>query len=463
MGVGSIVSRIVYLHVAAILVASIFMPLALYTVLRDAAEELHHRALSGQANEIAQYLHAEPGGSLVLSLPPSVRELYAESYGRYEFSVLDDGGRVAVSSAAEPAPKAAGPSGLSAVPHFFQYRRGEKLLYGADIPETVAGRRVWVQVSEDLQHRDVLIDDIVTDFFVDVGWVPIPILVVLLIIDIGIFWRALRPVVQASALAASIGPSRTDVRLPTAGMPREIVPLVQAVNAAFDRLEQGFRAQRDFTADAAHELRTPLAILRTHVDTLGDEAVARALRTDIAGMSRITNQLLEIAELETLVVAPEQRTDLSALCVEVAGFLAPLALAQGKQVAVTGADGAIWVEGDGETLFQALRNLAENAVAHTPLGSTVELRPSAPGSVDVLDRGPGVPVAARQQIFRRFWRADRRRPGSGGLGLAIVARIVEAHGGSIGVEDRAGGGAVFSLRLRPVGEVTARSDSVGNG
>jgi signal transduction histidine kinase len=295
----------------------------------------------------------------------------------------------------------------------------------------------------------VLIDDIVADFFVDVGWVPIPILVLLLVIDIAIFWRALRPVVQASALAANIGPARTDVRLPTAGMPREIVPLVQAVNAAFDRLEQGIRAQRDFTADAAHELRTPLTILRTHVDTLGDDAVTRALRSDIAGMSRIINQLLEIAELETLVVAPEQRTDLHAACTEVAGFLAPLALAQGKQVAVTGTDAEIWVKGDAETLYQALRNLAENAIAYTPAGSTVELRPAPPGSVEVLDRGPGVPEAARQHIFRRFWRADRRRPGGGGLGLAIVARIVEAHGGSIAVDDRAGGGAVFSLKLPP--------------
>jgi signal transduction histidine kinase len=447
MVVRSIVSRIVYLHIAAILVASIFLPLALYKVLRDAAEDLHHRALGEQADEIARYLHAESDGTLALDLPPLLRELYAQSYGRYEFSVLDSAGKVIVSSQAD-AP-AFGAAAFPTQPRFFEYRRGPKLLYGADIPEMVGEHSLWVQVSEDLQHRDVLIDDIVADFFVDVGWVPIPVLVLLLIIDIGIFWRALRPVVQASALAANIGPARTDVRLPTSGMPSEIVPLVRAVNAAFDRLEQGIRAQRDFTADAAHELRTPLTVLRTHIDTLGDDAVTQALRSDIAGMSRIINQLLEIAELETLVVSPEQRTDLRALCVEVAGFLAPLALAQGKQVAVTGTEAEIWVKGDGETLFQALRNLAENAVAYTAADTVVELRPASPGSVEVLDRGPGVPAAARPHIFRRFWRADRRRPGGGGLGLSIVARIVEAHGGSIAVEDRTGGGAVFILSLPP--------------
>jgi signal transduction histidine kinase len=447
LGVGSIVSRIAYLHIAAILVTSIFMPLALYKVLSDAAEDLHHRALSGQADEIASYLHVGPDGALVLSMPPVLRDLYAESYGRYEFSVLDATGHVIVASA--PAPTAAAVPSTPMRPHYFEYRRGTKQLYGADIPETVAGRPIWVQVSEDQQHRDVLIDDIVAEFFVNVGWVPVPILVALLLIDIGIFWRALRPVVQASALAASIGPARTDVRLPTVGMPREIVPLVLAVNAAFDRLEQGIRVQREFAADAAHELRTPLAILRTHVDTLSDDATTKALRSDIAGMSRIVNQLLEIAELETLIVGPDQRTDLHALAIEVTAFLAPLALAQGKQLAVTGVDGEIWVKGDAETLFQALRNLAENAVAHTGAGTTVEMHVMAPGTVDILDRGPGVPQEARAQIFRRFWRADRRRSGGGGLGLAIVARIVEAHRGSIAVNDRAGGGAVFTMNLQP--------------
>jgi signal transduction histidine kinase len=443
MGSGSIVSRIAYLHVAAILVTSIFMPLALYKVLSAAADDLHHHALTSRADEIARYLHAEPDGSLSLVMPPALRALYAESYGRYEFSVLDSAGKVLVPSSAPLPP--AGPL----EPRFFEYRQGDKLLYAATVPETVDSRALWIQVSEDLQHRDVLIDDIVADFLVDVGWVPVPFLAALLLIDIAIFWRALRPVVQASALAANIGPARTDVRLPTDGMPSEIVPLVKAVNGAFDRLEQGLRVQREFTADAAHELRTPLAILMTHIEMLGDAKISQALRGDIAGMSRIINQLLEIAELQSLVVAPEQRTELRSLCVEVAAFLAPLALAQDKQVEVAGEEGEFWIEGNAETLFQALRNLIENAIAHTPRGTAVEVHVLAPGTVDVLDRGPGVPVAARQDIFRRFWRADRRRPGGGGLGLAIVARILEAHRGTITVGDRPGGGAVFSMRLPP--------------
>src|SRR5581483_11274379 len=120
-----------------------------------------------------------------------------------------------------------------------------------------------------------------------------------LAIDIVIFRRALRPLVDASEMAQKINPKRTDVRLSPKKIPNEILPLVQAVNQALDRLEAGFRVQREFTADAAHELRTPLTILRSRIDTLADRQVAEALRQDIAGMSRIVSQLLDIAELET--------------------------------------------------------------------------------------------------------------------------------------------------------------------
>jgi len=116
----------------------------------------------------------------------------------------------------------------------------------------------------------VLIDDIVAEFITRVGWITAPILLLLLVIDVVIFRRALRPIIAASALAERIGPARTELRLPEEGMPQEVVPLVHAVNQALDRLEEGFRGQRERTADDAHELRTPLAILRTQIDMISD-------------------------------------------------------------------------------------------------------------------------------------------------------------------------------------------------
>jgi signal transduction histidine kinase len=296
----------------------------------------------------------------------------------------------------------------------------------------------------------VLIDDIVADFYKNVGWITLPILLVLLIADIAIFRRALRPLWQASEIARDIGPTRTDLRLPTEEIPREVRPLVSAINLALDRLEEGFRIQRDFTADAAHELRTPLSILRSRLDTLEDKQVGETLRRDVDGMAHIISQLLDIAELDSFVVDPAEKADLRSVTAEVAEFVAPLALTQGKDVALFGETEPVWVKGNPEMLGRAIRNLAENAINHTAPGTTVEFFIGEDGTVSVLDQGPGVAEDERNLIFQRFWRRDRRKAGSTGLGLSIVQRIAELHSATITLENRRPSGARFSLKFTPL-------------
>ena len=238
-------------------------------------------------------------------------------------------------------------------------------LYGATVRIDLHGRPILVQVVEDVLHRDVLIDDILAQFLTHVGWVTAPILLLLLVIDVAIFRRAMQPVVAASSLAGEIGPDRMELRLPEAAMPLEVLPLVQAVNRALDRLDAGFRAQREFTADAAHELRTPLAILRTQIDMIEDRELAEPLRHDVESMSRLVNQLLEISELDSFFISEGETADLVAIATEVAAFLAPLAVSQGKTFAVTGARRPVRVRGNSDAIARAVRNLAENALAHT--------------------------------------------------------------------------------------------------
>jgi signal transduction histidine kinase len=255
---------------------------------------------------------------------------------------------------------------------------------------------------------------------------------------------------EASNTAASIGPQRTELRLPEQSMPVEVAPLVHAVNQALDRLEAGYRAQRDFTADMAHELRTPLAIVRARVDSLEPGPVREALRTDLVSMTRTVNQVLDIAELESFIVATDARADLQEVCADAVGFMAPLAVEMSKTISLTGETDPVWVRGVAEALFRAVRNLIENAIRHTPPGVSIEVEVSADGVVRVSDDGPGVPAADRDRIFRRFWRRDRARGDSRGLGLTIVARVAEAHDGSVSVDNAPDGGAVFTFRLRPV-------------
>jgi signal transduction histidine kinase len=445
----SVLSRIVALHVAAIVVTSLCLPLALYLMLQSAAQQLHQGALRDQAAEILRYLASAPHETLKLSLPPDIALFYSSGYGRAAFSVLDAGGRVLFSSLPGHGailPLRPPPSRTD----FFQRRyRGDEFA-GAAVPAVLDGREVVIEVAEDLANRDVLIDDIADQFLVRVGWVTVPLLLLLLGIDVWIFRGAMQPIVAASNRAAQIGPGNTGLRLPEADLPREVMPLVRAVNQALDRLDAGFRSQREFTADAAHELRTPLAILSMQIDTIDDRELAAALRNDVDNMTRLVNQLLEFAELESLVVDADASAELGAVAAEVVASIAPLAVSQAKAVALVAADRSVWVHGEPYTLGRALRNLVDNALTHSAPGTTVEILVDRAGALHVMDRGPGVPPDARTRIFRRFWRRDRRHPGHAGLGLAIVARIAEMHGASVAVADRPGGGAVFSLRFPAV-------------
>jgi signal transduction histidine kinase len=442
----SIISRIVILHVIAVAITSVLMSVALSWLLNMATNNIHNDAMEEQAVSLAAHLVLEPDGRLSLVLPPNLQGFYSQPYGRYSYAVIDDTGKTLFSSLANNAPIFASDPRAGTV-QFLETRKGEAAISGASVRRNVGGKTVWVQAAEDLANSDVLIDDIVEDFYRHVGWITLPILLVLLVIDIAIFRRALLPLRQASEIAQHITPARTDIRLPVQEIPTEVRPLVSAINKALDRLDEGFRLQREFTADAAHELRTPLSILRTRVETLDNPGIAKALHQDIESMSRVVGQLLDIAELEAFAIDPAEVADLQAAAAEVAGFIAPLALEQGREIALLGATAPVLVKGNAEMIKRAIRNLAENAIRHAPKDTVVEFVVEDNGTVTVQDRGPGISDEERELIFRRFWRRDRNSQGSSGLGLSIVQRIAELHGASIEVERRVMGGAQFSLHF----------------
>jgi signal transduction histidine kinase len=444
----SIISRIVFLHVVAVVITSILMSLALSWLLSYATNNIHNEAMEEQAVAVGEHLRKTFDGRLELDLPLDLLGLYSQEYGRYSYAVVDADGKVQFSSLKDHTALFPADPRASEVT-FLQQKRGEATVSGASVRKLVDGQALWIQAGEDLGNRDVLTDDIVADFYKNVGWITLPILLILLITDIAIFRRALQPLRLASEIAENIGPARPGLRLPTDEIPQEVRPLVAAVNQGLDRLEEAFRIQRDFTADAAHELRTPLSVLRTRLDLLKDRDAIKALQRDVDGMAHVVSQLLEIAELDSFVVDPQESADLSSVAADIAEFVAPLALAQGKDIALSGATEPVWVKGNSEMLGRALRNLAENAINHTAAGSTVEFVVDRDGAVSVLDSGPGISDEERNLIFQRFWRRDRRKAGSSGLGLSIVQRVAELNSATVTVENRRPTGACFSLRFVP--------------
>ncbi|MBT3781764.1 MAG: HAMP domain-containing histidine kinase, partial [Rhodospirillaceae bacterium] len=247
--------------------------------------------------------------------------------------------------------------------------------------------------------------------------------------------------------ASRIGPHSTDIRLPLLNIPNEVRPLVEAINDALDRLEKGFLLQRQFTANAAHELRTPLAILNARLDEMNDSETAASLAVDIQRMNRLVEQLLRVSRLDAQDMAMDDDIDLNAIAAEIVGYLAPLAIAAGQTLSLSPAEGPVMVRGNKGALSDALRNLLENAMQHSPRDGEIMVEVSAGGTIAVSDHGAGVSEADRPHIFERFWRGRERSETGSGLGLAIVSETAAAHGGTVIVANNPGAGASFTIRL----------------
>ncbi len=259
----------------------------------------------------------------------------------------------------------------------------------------------------------------------------------------------LRPVRAAAEAARRLVPGRHQAGLPVEGVPAEILPLVTATNAAFDRVEKEHERQRRFIANAAHELRTPIAILSLRLDELPDGKAKQRLQLDIRRLTMLANQLLDLERMRHAHALDDAGTvypvEMVALARDVVAEMAPLALATGSDIAFHSAVSRWEIEGDEQSLRSVLLNLLGNALAHGGPGVQVELRIGADGLLEVADSGPGVPENAQEQVFEAFQRAGGSGAGAG-LGLYIVREVLRAHGASIELRDGKPG-AVFRLRF----------------
>ncbi len=420
----------------------------LYLKVDATVRALREKTLIEQGQQIAQYLSVSRDGSVHLELPAKLSEAYNQADGEYHYAVREEDGQVLFASGQEIGPVPIFKRRLHKTYHYDPDGPGELEFFGAAVQVSVGSKTLIVQVEQAGSHTERLIDEVTDEFLTDGGWLGVPLFLIMLAVSILTIRGSLAPLRSLSRQAARITPGRTDLRLPEARLPRELLPLVRAANSALDRLDGGFRMQQEFTADAAHELRTPLAVLGAHIDTLADRKVADALRKDVEAMTRVVSQLLAVARLEALAVPEDERAELNALAGQAAADLGRLAVLGGKSITLETTDAPVLVQGDPPSLGVALRNLIENALAHAPVGTAVRIKVTDEPAIEVNDAGPGVPAAVHDKVFLRFWRTDRTRSGAG-LGLANVQRTMEAHGGSVTIDDAPEGGARFTMHFPP--------------
>ena len=260
--------------------------------------------------------------------------------------------------------------------------------------------------------------------------------------------RTLRPVEQLRAGAEAVTAADPARRLPVPAAEDEVRRLAETLNGMLDRLESGTTRQRAFVADAAHELRSPLAAVRTtlevalvHPDPEGAEATLRTALEETVRLGRLVDDLLLLARLDAAAPRRVTRVDLADVVADVVPALAPHAQLSAEPAAVLG---------DRDGLGRVVRNLVENAVRHAASDVRVTVTDGQQVELLVDDDGPGIPAAERERVFDRFHRVDSprsREAGGAGLGLAIVRELVTTMGGTVAAEPSPLGGSRFLVRL----------------
>lgn len=276
-----------------------------------------------------------------------------------------------------------------------------------------------------------------------------PMLIGAMAITWFVVWRGLAPLRDTARDLARIDMNSLDQRIPINGAPAEVTPFLDALNQALSRLDAGVEAQRRFIANAAHELRTPIAIMRAHTDNPDEASFREDMKRDIRRMQTLVEQLLVTARVFSRRSTFDEDIDMVGTVLAVVADYMPLVLESKRRIEFESSPASPIVRGNRLALESVVGNLINNALRAEPEGGTVLVRVGPGAMVEVIDHGEGVARSDREMIFEPFWRGSESMPGAG-LGLAIAKELIDKHNGRIWVDETPGGGATFKISLRPI-------------
>ena len=419
----------------------------LYFEFRDGLMGLDGQSIAIQVQDLRKSI--VPGTKPPrLELPRSLREFYAKADTLNGYQVLSSDGAVLESGGFStpdlPLPVAQG--GERVVMQMETDARSGNRIMAAAVHVDDGHGAYWVRVVRNLKDTESLLAQLMLGALGELDW-PIALLLIAVVgVVVVTVLSSLRSLRAVSHQASMLSLHRLDARLHAKNLPRELVPLVQAVNASLDRLEADFRVQREFTANAAHQLRTPLATLRARLESrfsaqeLGDVAL------EIEQLARLVEQLLCLARLDSQEQFQFAAFDAYAVALEVARELAPVALESEHYVTAATPDASVHTRGNATLTRLVFRNLIENAIQYTPAGTAITLSADS-RTVIIADDGPGIPAQAAASLFERFRRGPGASGPGAGLGLAIAKCIMERQGGRLSLDANSARGARFVMEF----------------
>lgn len=421
----------------------------------------HDRSLLEIAREVALHVKANGSGPRLEISPAAERVLLVDADDRLAYRVsAEDGGLIGGDPQIEKPPLR---WGKGADPLFYGgVHQGEPVrMAAAWVPiegSDHAPGIVLVQVAETMNKRNRLAWEILAS-------VVVPQLLLILMATAAVYLGVSRSLAPLQKLQRAVSDrSHLDLTpVEMRGVPGEVRPLVTEVNELMQRLGKTLDFQSRFIADAAHQLKTPVAGLKAQIELALREGDPQRVRHSLAQlyvgadrMSRLVQQLLSLARNEPGAIEAVQLRplDLNAFALEIGMEWVPLALKQGVDLGFEGAGRPVWIDAEPDRLREMINNLIDNAVRYSHRGGrvTVVVATTEQGTsrLAISDDGPAIPVEERGRVFERFHRLLGTHTDGSGLGLAIVSEIAKLHGASITLEeDKDGVGNTFSVGFPP--------------
>jgi signal transduction histidine kinase len=418
------------MFVVASLLSIVLAAVALETVFKWHRSTVLVHGLGQQVDWIESHLEFDAAGMpAALREPADTAWVYTAATRDWKYRVVDARGTALLSSDPGAAPLSATTAGFDAARERFDVAVDGLPLHVVTRALSHDGHPYFVQVAISDRAAALFSGAIVGPILQNALLIAAVSLVLFAFGVHATLGHLLLPLRRASEAAARIAPRNLETRLSETALPREMRPLIRAFNQALDRLQQGYRVQQEFLAAAAHELKTPLALIRGQVE-LSESADRDMLLADIDRMARQVHQLLHLAEVSESGNYQMAAIELAAVAAEATTFLQRLAQRGNVHLDLRVAAALAPRRADRGAVFVLLKNLIENAIQHSPGGAvvTVDVRESG---VSVRDEGEGIPPDHLPELFKRFWRGAARRDTGAGLGLAICQEIALAHGWSL--------------------------------